>query len=323
MSNPRKGKKVKYHLRNWSKYNNALKPRGQIAFMLTSDIKSSWLVVEPEIKEPGGQPKFTDLAIETCLKIRELFKLPLRQTEGFICGLFAVTKVDLDVPDYSLLSQWAGSLNIKIQTYKSSDQKLPNEPLCITMDSTGLKIYGEGEWLNEKHKTKMHKSWRKAHIAKDQHGQIIAASLTSNSVRDPREAVNLLDQINENIDEFQGDGAYDAASLHAELESRYPGIKIITPPQKGAVLSIRDHPTQRDKHIMKIEEKGRDAWQAISGYNQRNLVENTMFRIKTIFGGKLKARKAENEEVEFTIKCNLLNQMSSLCMPDAYKVRCN
>ena len=145
MSKPRKGKKVKYNLRNWSKYNNALRQRGQIVFMLTSDIKNSWLIEGPDKKEPGGQPKFTDLAIETCLKIRELFHLPLRQTEGFICGLFAATKIDLDVPYYTLLSKRAENLNIKIQTYKSSGQKPPDEPLYVTMDSTGLKIYGEGE----------------------------------------------------------------------------------------------------------------------------------------------------------------------------------
>ena len=84
MSKPCKGKKVKYHLRNKSKYNNTLKQRGQIVFMLTSDIKSSWLVEELEIKKPGANPKFSDLAIETCLKIRYLFKMPLRHEEGFI-----------------------------------------------------------------------------------------------------------------------------------------------------------------------------------------------------------------------------------------------
>ena len=74
---------------------------------------------------------------------------------------------------------------------------------------------------------------------------------------------------------------------------------------------------------MKIEKKGRDAWQAISGYNKRNLVENTMYRLKTIFGGKLKARNKKNQQTELTIKCSLLNKMNSLGMPNAYKVRCH
>jgi hypothetical protein len=323
MTKERKGVPVKYHLFNWPEYNNALIERGKMAFMITSDIADSWLVAEPENKLPGGQPKFTNLAIEICLKIRELFQLQLRQTQGFVCGLFDAANIDLPVPNYTLLSKRSEELNLSVKRYRRNEKQLPNEPLCITMDSTGLKIYGEGEWLNEKHKKKMRKSWRKAHIAINQYGEVVAESLTTTAVGDPTEAVNLLAQFNNNIDQFLGDGAYDTSPLHAELEHRYPGVDIVTPPRKDAVISSRNHPTQRDKHIMRIEEKGRAAWQAISGYNQRNLVENTMFRIKTIFGGKLKARKIEKQQTELTIKCSLLNQMSSLGMPDAYKVRSN
>ena len=214
---------------------------------------------------------------------------------------------------------------MKLKRFSKTDKRpLPDKPVTVTMDSTGLKIYGEGEWLKEKHKAKTRKSWMRAHIAIDQTGDIVAESLTSMAIGDPTEAVKLLDQIpHKEVNMFYGDGSYDAALLHAALENKYPEINIITPPRKDAVASSRDHPTQRDKHIMKIEEKGRDAWKAISGYNKRNLVENTMYRLKTIFGGKLKARNKKNQKTELTIKCSLLNKMNSLGMPDAYKVRCN
>ena len=325
MTKHRKGKPSRYHLKNWSEYNHALKQRGKIVFMLTGDIKDAWLVPDTEEKLPGAPAVFTDKAIETCLQIRELFHLPLRQTKGFIEGLFEAVGLDLPVPDYTLLSKRAQGLNLQISRYSRSDkQQLPDKPITITMDSTGMKIYGEGEWLKEKHKAKSRKSWMRAHIAIDQTGDIVAESLTSTAIGDPTEGVKMLNQIPyDNVDIFYGDGAYESTSLHSGLENKYPDIKIVTPPRKGAVVSSRDHPTQRDRHIMKIEERGRDAWKASSGYNQRNLVENTMFRIKTIFGGKLKARNTQNQETEFTIKCSLVNKMNSLGMPDAYKVRRN
>jgi len=325
MRKHRKGKPSNYRLRNWSKYNNALKNRGKIVFMITRNIEDTWLALEPDKKLPGAPVVFTDKAIEISLQIRELFHLPLRQTEGFIEGLFKSLGINVPVPNYSLLSKRAEGLELKLKRFSKTDKcPLPDKPVTITMDSTGLKIYGEGEWLKEKHKAKTRKSWMRAHIAIDQTGDIVAESLTSTAIGDPTEAVNLLDLIpHKNVDTFYGDGAYDAAILHAALEHKYSEINIITPPRKDAVINSRDHPTQRDKHIMKIEEKGRDAWQAISGYNKRNLVENTMFRIKTIFGGKLKARNNKNQQTELTIKCSLLNKINSLGMSDAYKVRCN
>ena len=165
----------------------------------------------------------------------------------------------------------------------------------------------------------------KAHIGISRNGDVLAVELTSNSIGDAPTASVLLSRIQEHIDEFQGDGSYDSTPLHEDLDEKWPGIKITTSPRKDAVLSpnaARD-PTQRDLHILKIQEKGRDAWQAISGYNKRNLVENTMYRYKTIFGGKLKSRKTKNQELEFKINCNLLNKMNSLGMPDAYKVTCD
>jgi len=260
--------------------------------MITKNIEDTWLALEPDEKLPGAPVAFTDMGIEISLQIREIFHLPLRQTKGFIEGLFESTGINVSVPGYTLLSKRAEGLHLKLKRFsKINKRPLPDKTVTITMDSTGLKIYGEGEWLKEKHKAKTRKSWMRTHIAIDQTGDIIAESLTSTAIGDPTEAVNLLDLIpHENVDTFYGEGAYDAALLHAAIEHKYPEINIITPPRKYAVINSRDYPTQRDKHIIKIEEKGRDAWQAISGYNERNLVENTMYRLKTIFGGKLKAR---------------------------------
>ena len=326
MPKKRKGKKVKYRLRNWPLYNKALIQRGQLIFMIIDNINEFWLENQQKDKLPGGQPLCTDKSIEICLQIRACMKSPLRQTQGFIEGLFECCGIDLPVPHYTLLSKRAEELKIPIRQFKRTEKiDLPSETKRLTIDSTGLKIYGEGEWANEKHKTKIRRQWMKAHIGISENGDVLAAELTSNSNGDAPTASVLLSQIQGHIDEFQGDGAYDSAPLHNELETKWPGIKITTSPREDAVLSpnaARD-PTHRDLHILKIQEKGRDAWQAISGYNKRNLVENTMYRYKTIFGGKLKSRKTKNQEVEFKINCNLLNKMNSLGMPDAYIVKCD
>ncbi|HJO91940.1 MAG TPA: IS5 family transposase, partial [Victivallales bacterium] len=290
MPKNRKGKKVNYHLRNWPLYNKALVHRGQLIFMIIDNIHEFWLENPRKEKLPGGQPLFTDKAIEICLQIRFCMKSPLRQTQGFIEGLFDYCGIDLPVPNYTLLSKRAKDLNITIRKFKRSEKiDLNSETKRLTIDSTGLKIYGEGEWANEKHKTKIKRQWMKAHLGIAKNGDVLAAELTSNSVGDAPVASILISRINTQIDEFQGDGAYDSNPLHEELEAKWPGIKIITSPRTDAVLSpnaARDS-TQRDLHILKIQEKGRDAWQAISGYNKRNLIENTMYRYKTIFGGKL------------------------------------
>ena len=158
MPKKRKGKKVNYHLRNWSQYNKALIHRGQLIFMIIDNINEFWLETLPAHKLPGGQPVFTDKAIEICLQIRACIKNPLRQTQGFIEGLFKCCGIDLPVPYYTLLSKRAKELKISIRQFKRKEKiDLLSETKRLTVDSTGLKIYGEGEWANEKHKTKIHR----------------------------------------------------------------------------------------------------------------------------------------------------------------------
>ncbi len=324
MTKKRKGKPVTYRVKNWSTYTSALKQRGAMVFMIATDLKDRWLVKEPESRPPGGQDVFTNFAIEVFLQIRELVKLPLRQTEGFINGLFELGKIDLPVPDYTLVSKRSKDLGITLRRFHKGESPDIEKGKCIAIDSTGFKTCGEGEWLKEKHNANTRKQWRKVHIAGDLKSKyIVGCTLTTNKVTDADEVSALLNQVHGNVDKFLGDGAYDMTKVHNELEGRYPGINIVTLPRIDASLSGSSAraPTQRDKHLLKIEEKGRDAWQAISGYNDRNFIENTMFRIKTTFGGKLRAKKIENQKVENRIKCELLNIMTSLGMPESVKVR--
>ena len=316
----RKGTSV-YRVKNWPQYNKVLKNRGKIVFMITENLEKSWYVPSFE-KQVGGQFEYSDFAIETCLSIKKLLRLGLRQTQGFMEGLFIQTGINLKVPDYSILSRRAKELNVKIKRYKDKDRESVPKDITVKVDSTGLKFYGEGEWMNEKHGSKVRKAWRKAHIIIDESGTVVSADLTDNTVSDASAVHGMLSKVDENIDTFMADGVYDQEPLHDYLETKYPGINIITPPRKDAVLSpdAANNPTRRDKYIMKIKDDGRDLWALKSGYSKRNSVENTMYRYKTIFGGKLDLKNIQSQKTEFMISCNNLNIMTSLGMPESYKI---
>lgn len=314
-------RKTRYRVRNWKAYNQALVKRGEIVFMLTEDITEKW-IESPASRKPGGQKRYSDFAIEVCLQVRCLLRLPLRQTQGFVNGLFSRMDVALPAPHYSELSVRASKLNLEIKRFSKKEKTEKPDGICVIVDSTGMKIYGEGEWSGEKHNTKTRKTWRKLHIAIDEEGNILASTLTKNNVDDGSEVPNLMEQIDENVSVFMGDGAYDTTPVHEFLEGKYPGIRIVTPPRKDAVFSstANINPTQRDRHLKTILEKGRIHWQNESGYGQRNLVENSMYQIKTIYGGKLKSRNIENQKTESKIVLNNINLMTSLGMPESYAV---
>ena len=185
------------------------------------------------------------------------------------------------------------------------------------MDSTGLKIFGEGEWLQNKHKTKAkRKSWRKLHLGLDLvSGDIVCSDLTKDDVGDPTALPDLLDQIDTDVSQFIADGAYDGTPTSDLFAERFGvGVEIIIPPPKNAVLSpdAAVNPTLRDRRIAAICTGGRMAWQASSGYNQRSRGETQMGRWKMVIGPKLKAHSFSNQKIEAKIGVHILNKMTEL-----------
>ena len=85
------------------------------------------------------------------------------------------------------------------------------EPLHLLIDSTGLKMYGEGEWLEEKHGKRSRRHWRKLHLAIDANShEVVAVELTTDDVGDITAVPDLLDQIDGSVASVTADGAYDA-----------------------------------------------------------------------------------------------------------------
>jgi Transposase DDE domain len=208
----------------------------------------------------------------------------------------------------------AGSLTILPKTVGR------DEPLHLLVDSSGLKIYGEGEWLDQKRGIRSPRRWRKLHLGVDADThEIVAVELTPDDVGDVSEVPALLDQIDAEIASLTADGAYDGEVVYDAVTTRHPGAKIIIPPRATAVANGTT--TQRDRHIATIEKHGRMGWQRGSGYNRRSLVETAVYRYKTIIGRRLQARTLPTQRTEAKIGCNVLNRMTSFGMPASARIR--
>lgn len=303
-----------YRVTNWRAYNDALRQRGSLTFWLTDEALEHWCA--PRRTTPGGQPLYSDMAIEICLTLRSLFSLPLRQAEGFMRSIRALLKLDIPIPHYTTYSRRGNGLPIPARFKRRG-----SEPVVLVADSTGLKIFGEGEWLQKKHKTGgKRRTWRKLHICIDlTDNEIVAMELTTEAVGDTTALPDLLNQINGDIERFLADGAYDGGPTYQLMADRPQGsiIQTVIPPPKNAILSAQaeTHQTERDRHIQDIESKGRMAWQKDTGYNLRSRVEAQIGRWKNVIGNKLRSRTLLNQITEAKIGQKILNRMNGLGRP--------
>ena len=306
--------KQKHRVTNWAEYNESLRRRCDLTVWISDDALALW--AGPPRTTPGGQPVYSDLAIELCLTLGMVFKQPLRQTQGLMRSIAELLGVEVAVPDFSTLSRRGNGLSVSA---KATSKNV--KPAQLVVDSTGLKIFGEGEWLEQKHKTKRkRRSWLKLHLGLDLvSGQIVCSDLTTEDIGDPTALPGLLDQIDGPVDLFLADGAYDGEPTCTVLTERFgSAIDVTIPPPKNAVLSpdAAQNPSIRDRHIADIRVRGRMAWQKASGYNQRSRGETLMGRWKTVIGPKLKARSFENQKTEARIGVRILNRMTELGRPN-------
>src|SRR4051794_23274092 len=306
--------KQRRRITNWAEYDAALRQRGSLTVWFTKEAVAAW-EAEPRTT-PGGQPHYSSLAITTALTLKAVFRLALRQTEGLIGSILRLLGLDLSVPDHTTLSRRAATLEV-------SRPRSGTEPVHLLVDSTGLKLCGAGEWLVEKHGTRTRRSWRKMHLGRDADtGQIVAATLTTHDVDDGSQVGPLLDQVDGPIASFTGDGAYDQDGVYASVAERYPEAAVIVPPRSTAVPSATAEtaPTQRDRHLELIAEKGRMAWQRASGYTKRARAEATIGRFKRVIGDGLRSRTDERRATEMDVAVQVLNRMLELGRPESVRI---
>jgi IS5 family transposase len=308
--------KTLYRVKNWSEYEKALVQRGSITFWLSDDFEQVWLYAGE--KQRGSQFEYSDKAIEMMLMIKEVFHLTNRGVEGFVRSLFVMLNIHLPVPDHSTLSKRGKTLQVKLP-------RETNESLKLVLDSTGLKIYGEGEWKVRKHGYSKHRTWRTLHVgANPDNGEIQVVVLTENGISDDAVVKDMLAQIEQTLLSCAADGAYDKRRVYAALNNHSPEVEILIPPRKNARIwqhgNSKQERLKRDENLRYIRKHGRQQWKQDSGYHIRSLAETVMFRLKTIFGDRLSARLFENQATQALIRCLALNKMTHLGMPQSYLV---
>jgi len=298
-------------VQNWPAYEAGLRRRGSLTLWIEDAALECW-----QTTGPGGQARYMDAAIQTSLMLRTAFKLALRQTEGLMTSVLTLMGLTISAPDHSTVSRRAKTLPVIQAT------SVPPGPLHVLIDSTGLQVYGAGQWLEAKHGAKSRRKWRKLHLAVDaDNGMIVARTLTDQDVDDPSQVRPLLDQIDGGIAKVTADGVYDGTPTYATIVARCEDIEVVIPPRSTAVISGEPGPlVQRDRHLEMITEQGRLAWQKATDYGKRSLVETAMGRYKALIGTRLRARGFEAQQTEAAIGVAVLNQMLAAGCPDF--VRC-
>lgn len=316
----KKKKKTPYRLRNWRKYNRALVKRGSLTLWFSEDVIDGWMNTEKTGRR-GASKTYADTAIECMALIRNVFSLGLRQTEGFVRSIMRLLGLSLEVPCYSTLSRRQGGLKVKLPRKNKAA-----EGIHVVVDSTGIKVFGHGEWFlqyyrpkEEQKKRKNPRLWCKIHIGYNEAtNEIVAVVTTAKNTHDKTALPDVLAQVEEPIAQVTTDGNYDYISCYQAIQERggYPVI----PPRKSAAISKYKGWEQRNAHLKRIQEVGRQAWKKETNYHRRSLAETAMYRLKTIFGPKLQSRTFDNQSVEVRLRCKALNLMTYLGMPDAYPV---
>jgi hypothetical protein len=302
--------KQQYRIRNWRDYNKALIARGSLTLWIDARSIDKWLSQEPPAR-PGRRPTYTDLAVECCLLLREVYHLPLRATQGLVRSVLRLLSLHLPTPDYSTLSRRARRLQLSLSV------QAPKTIAHLVIDSTGLKVYGEGEWKVRVHGADKRRTWRKLHISMDAATHhVTAALLTDKDALDRNSLAALLQPTEAKIGSVCADGAYDFEQCYGAIKQA--GARALIPPRRDAVIRGKSPFEQRDENLRRIDKRGRKQWKKMSGYHQRSLVECAFFRLKTLFSGRLRSRREETQITEARIRCVAMNRMSSLGMPQTY-----
>jgi hypothetical protein len=298
----------RYRVRNWREYDRGLIARGDLTVWLSPDL--AWQALEGTGRR-GRPPVFSDTAIQCALTLKVLFQLPLRAAQGLVGSLIRLAGLGWPVPHYSTLSRRQRDLTVAIP-YRPR-----GEPLHLVVDSTGVKVLGEGEWKVRRHGADRRRIWRKVHLAVDAVSQDIrAVEMTDHRHGDGEILPDLLAQVpEERIADIGGDGAYDTRAAYAAAAARNAAL-LVPPRRNGRPWTT---PTvgagERNETLRAIKHLGRRLWKRWSHYHRRSLAETAMSRIKRL-GERLASHDPARQVAEVQIRCAILNTYNRLGMPD-------
>ena len=236
-----------YKTTNWADHNAALKRRGSLTIWF--DAEMDW-DAKPSRKRARSRT-FSDATIQTCLTMKVLFGMALRQTKVFVESLLRLTGLDWPVPDFSSICRRQRTLAVNIP-YRGA-----NGPLHLLIDSTGIKVEGEGEWNTRKHGGPKRRVWRKIHIGIDEQTlEIRAVEITGSNTGDAPMLLHLLNQIphDQEIGSVTADGAYDTRRCHNAIHC--PAVHVYMH-ERGRSWSLCGHPTAQKCPAMEANHRRR------------------------------------------------------------------
>ena len=297
---------TQYKVKNWRAYNQALRQRGSITFWIDENAINQWWHTEMNGKR-GRDNTYSDIAIQTFLMVQAVYGLSLRATQGFLDSVFSLLGVDLISPDYSNVSKRAKQVSI--------DTLKPNKAITHhVIDSTGLKVFGEGEWKARKHGKEKRRTWRKLHLGVDTSSQqIVCAELTRVSVADCQALPIMLAKTPQAIGKVSADGAYDNRRCYEAAKTK--GAIANYPPRKNATYWEDGH--ERNTAVSALKEGKMSDWKVDTDYHQRSLSETAMWRYKSLTGDKLRLHNYLGQVGEALARVAVLNKMATLTMPDS------
>jgi hypothetical protein len=299
--------KPKYRTTNWKEYNAALKARGSLLIWLDKDMR--WH--GSASGKRGRTPTYSDAAVQFCLTVKGLFNLPLRQAMGMAQSLLELAGLDWQVPDFSTVSRRQKHLSVMIGALPATTG------LHLLVDSTGIKMLGEGEWKTKKHGADYRRQWRKVHLGIDAATlEIRAIEVTDNTTGDAPMLPCLLDQIpaEESIASVSGDGAYDTKGCHEAIAQRR--AQAIIPTRKNAKPWKDQRPGAKARNAILAATRrlGRTIWKKWAGYHRRSLVETKM-RCFKLLGERVMARDFDRQVAELQVRAAILNRFTRLGTP--------
>jgi hypothetical protein len=304
----------RYRTNNWPEYNKALVQRGSLTIWVEDGAIDGWLVKEKS-KKRGRPQTYSDEAILMLLVLREVYHLPLRALQGMAVSLFLMMGLSLPVPSYSQICRRTKKLGKILKSLRR------RRSVDVVFDSTGLKVYGEGEWKVRAHGVGKRRTWKKLHVGIDPATQeILVCDLTDRDGGDAATATRMLDEIGGKLGQVFGDGAYDSGEFREAVEKRNASL-LVPPPRNASYKGAQEGwERMRDAALAEIQGLGGDCgaralWKKLTGYHRRSLVETTMYRLKQALGGNLKGRSASTQVVEAHCKCLVLNRMAKLGLP--------
>ncbi len=235
-----------------------------------------------------------------------MFDLPYRRVEGLAGSIVRLLGLALPIPDPTLRSRRAKTRSVQIP------RRSRGGPIDVVVDSTGLKVYGEGEWKVRWHGAGQRRTGRKVHWAVDADVKdVVAVEVTPESRTDREVLAGLLEPMDDPIGHVRADGAYDTHGVYTAAEER--GAEVTIPPRKNAGPWAPDPP--RPQALAAVAVHGRPAWKQAVGDHRRGIAENARYRFKRLLGDRLASRWFETQVTEVHVRVAALNVMTYLGMP--------